>query len=205
MTTNLPATFVEAEALQFARNWLATIRAADFLDSGYKPFDPAASHAFVRRSLRQIIQLHPLNAAKVVEYAVHGLHDADIVLRELIAEKIDRGEPLGAVLGAYNIRIVHPDGLHRHRGRSKVPNLIQDIMITCLVLELIERFQPLKPTRSQIGRKQSQSACGIAAIVLAEVGLHRGGEQTIQQIWRRYAPSILPGYQWPHWGRGGQM
>src|SRR6478752_4073356 len=59
--------------------------------------------------------------------------------------------------------------------KSKVDHLMQDIVITTLVLTLVERFPPLKPTRRQTGWKRRPSACSIAAQVMSEIGLHRGG------------------------------
>lgn len=196
----LPATFAEAEAVQFARHWLANVSEAAFLDSGHPSLDPAAAHWFVRRIIKQYVESHPLNAVEMVEAAVLGWGEADLALRELIAEKTSRNEPLDAVLGGYNIRLIHP-GIQHRRGKSKVPNLIQDIVIATLVLQLIERFPPLRPYRSQVGKKLRPSACSIVAQVLSEAGLHRGDEKAIQQICRRYLPAILHGYQWPDWGR----
>ena len=120
----------------------------------------------------------------------HLLPEAQDALIELIAEKTDRGEPLGAVLGAYNIRLLHP-GIPRQRGKSKVSNMLQDISIAALVFQLVEWFPPLKPTRFKTWQP---SACSIVAEVLPEFGLHRGGEKAVQAIWRHYGPAVS---RWP--------
>ncbi|MET4201315.1 hypothetical protein [Bradyrhizobium sp. LA6.12] len=195
----LAATIVEAEAVAFARVWIGRQLQGPFLDSAHGMLDPAASHWFVRRLIRQFVESSSLNAARIVESAVHGCGEADMALREIITDKLDRGEPLGAVLAAYNVRLIHPD-IVRVRGKSKVTNLLQDVMIAGLVLELIERFPPLKPTRSQVGRKTCPSACSIAAAALAQSGLHRGEERAVQVIWQRYSPALLHGYGWPNRG-----
>ena len=61
----LPATFAEAEAVQFARHWLANVSEAAFLDSGHPSLDPAAAHWFVRRIIKQYVESHPLNAVEI--------------------------------------------------------------------------------------------------------------------------------------------
>ena len=76
----LPATFAEAEAEQFARHWLANVSEAAFLDSGHGSLDPAAAHWFVRRIIKQYVESHPFNAAKMVEAAVLGWGEADLAL-----------------------------------------------------------------------------------------------------------------------------
>ena len=194
--SGLPATMIEAEARTFARIFITIVGESAFLDGPHATLDPEAARWFVRRLMRLLAELHPLNAAQIVEYAVLGLPEADAVLRELIAEKLDRNEPLGAVLGSYAIRMAHPT--ISRRGKSKVTNLVQDVLIATLVLCLVERFPPLKPTRF---KTTHASACSIVAEILQEAGLNRGDEKAIQAIWGRYAPSILPGYQLVDWGK----
>src|SRR4051794_37925313 len=104
-TANLPATFLEAEAKAFAWAWLARARDKPFFDSPHRHLDPATSHWWQRKIIKRFVNEPPLNAAKMVEAAVHGWPEAQDALIELIAEKTARGEPLGAVLGAYNIRL----------------------------------------------------------------------------------------------------
>jgi hypothetical protein len=47
--------------------------------------------------LLQLLRLKssPLDAARIVEYAVQGSPEADLALREAITEKTERNEPLG--------------------------------------------------------------------------------------------------------------
>jgi hypothetical protein len=202
--TTLPATFVEAEAERFTRDWFGDVTKGSFLDTGYRTFDLEVTQVLLRRILRAYAEAHPLNVTKVVHWAINGLDEADDVLRELIAERVEYHEPLGADLGAYNKRLIHPDGLHRRSGRSKVPFLLQDVVIAVAVLQLIERFPSLKASRFLGGgsKKARACACSIVAKVMMELRLHRGGEDSVRKIWDRLKPVILPGYQWPDWGRG---
>jgi hypothetical protein len=198
--TILPATWLEAEASEFARIWIRRICGADFFGSGHNALEPEAARWFVNRIIRLCIETHPLHAARIVEYAVHGSAFADQALRDLIAEKTNRGEPLGAVLGGYNIRLMNRDVRH-HSGKQKADYLVQDVLIAFLVLTLVERFPPLRPTRSQIGWKRHPSACSIVATVLGEIGLQRGDEKAIGKIWERYGGNLADGYAWPDQGQ----
>src|SRR6266511_411250 len=128
--------------------------------------------------------------AEVAAYARHGFDDADIALRELIAEKVDRGEALQGVLAGYSVELLHPRRPSL-RGRKKTHNLLQDIVIVTLIMVLIERFG-LKPRRNPLSKHPS--ACSIAEVALKEAGLGRGGEDSIRKILERYSPSITPGW-----------
>ena len=194
--TNLPATWegaVEREALAFARDWIARCQEGDFGD-GYAPLHPEAGRAFVRRLLKIGAQMSPFNMDNLVELAKAGWDDADVALRDLIAEINNRYEPLPAILAAYNIWLINPRAPQPRtpKGRKKATNILADIGVATLIMTLIERF-PLNPTRSHIGRKRNASACSIAWLTLTEAGLHRGGEEAVQQVWKRYAPTIMPG------------
>jgi hypothetical protein len=183
----LPKTLVEAEALRFAREWIARCQEGDFLSLGYPPLHPDAGRAFARHMIKQYALTHPFNMTDVVDAAYGGSEDADIALRELVAEIIDRGEALPTVLGAYAVGLAHPSP--RLRGKKRATNILQDISIVTLIMELVEQFG-LKPTRNPLAPRPS--ACSIAATAMAEAGLHRGAEKAIAQIWRRYSPAILP-------------
>ena len=200
MTNTLPETLDEAEALAFARVWIKRVGGAAFFESGRGPLDLAASHWFVRRLIRLAIESGPSGAARIVEYAVHGSPVADLALQEAIDEKVNRNEPLDAVLGADEIRARHSE-IHHRSGKSPVDHLMQDIAITTLVLQLVERFPPMKPTRSQSGWKRRPSACSIVHQVLTDIKLHRGSEEAIQKVWRRLGPTIATDYAWPELGQ----
>jgi hypothetical protein len=189
--TNLPATLIEAEALAFAREWIARCREGDFLGLGYAPLDKAAGHAFARRMIKGYALLHPLNMTEVADAARAGSDDADLALRELAAEMLDRGQPLPSVLASYTVEVLHPR-LPRLRGQKKAANLLQDVSVVALIMTLVERFG-LSPRRNPASNHPS--ACSIAATALSEAGLHRGSEEGIRKIWRRYSPSVVPGWQ----------
>jgi hypothetical protein len=195
---HLPETMEEAQARAFAREWIARVAAPGYFDSGEGAFDPAGAHGWVRQLIRLEIEAHPLQAAMIVEYAVLGSAAADQVLRELIAERTERNEPLGAVLGGYNIRLMNLDtNTHHRHGKSQVDNLVADIVIATLVLQLVERFG-IRPTRKSAWRP---CACSIVAEVMAELHLYRGDWEAVQKVWNRYQRAITAGYQWPYQGQ----
>jgi hypothetical protein len=202
MTSNLPATHVEAEALALARDRITRLRenGSWLLGVEGSALDPATDHLMARRWCKFTAQLNPQNASLVVDLAIrNGERSAHEALVELIDEKTDRNEPLGAVLGAYSIRL-RKFPFRAHRGPSRT-TLIEDLALAIVILETVERFC-LHPTRNQKGRKRHPSGCSIVMQAAAAAGLHRGGEEAFQQIWKRYAPVILPGYRWPNWGKG---
>lgn len=100
MTVNLPARFDEAAAYQFARDWI----------DGQKEwgFHPDVERLHGRQWMKQYMQFGPLQVDHIVWFAEQGHEQAQLVLQEAIAERLDRNEPLGAVLGAYNIRLLNP-------------------------------------------------------------------------------------------------
>src|SRR5262249_42386556 len=114
--TQLPATFVEAEALVHARWWIARQREPDGI------FHPNAFAVFGTSLMKRFAQFHPFGADDVVYFAEHGCKEADLALRELIAEHNDRGEPLTAVLAAYNIRLINPNRRPRKHGPGRAEN-----------------------------------------------------------------------------------
>jgi hypothetical protein len=89
--------------------------------------------------MRSWILAHPFGADDIVYLAEHGSQAADMALREIIAERTDRNESLGAVLGAYNIRLLNPHRLN-HPGPAKAENFVRDVTITALVMELMDRY-----------------------------------------------------------------
>jgi hypothetical protein len=183
---------IEGEALAFAREWVVRANEGDFFGLGCAPLHPDAGRLLLRRLIKGAALGNPFMMADLVECAEGGWDDAGIALRELIAEFVNRNEPLPAVLAAYNIKLLDPRRAPRTPGRKHGAQHLQDIAVVTLVMELIEQFH-LRPTRNQDGRKRRSSACSIASRALTEAGLHRGGEEAMHRIWKRYAPRVLPG------------
>jgi hypothetical protein len=176
--TTLPATFLEARALVHAGQWIALRRREP-----WGAFHPDAELMYGHTLMKRWAQ-HPFGKDDIVYFAEHGSKEADLALREIIAEKTDKGEPLGAVLGAYNIRLVNPR--RRPPGPAKAANFVRDLGITLLMAELMERFG-LSPNHNPASKRPSAST--VAAKALTDAGIKVPmGHKGVERIWQRYMP-----------------
>jgi len=185
----------ETRALMAAREWVAKgMEPSEFFTVA--PLHRAGGHALVRQMLKRFALSHPLNMALVCTYARAGLGDADLALRELIAEFAERRELMPLVLSAYNLELIAPGRVPPTvpRGKKKADHLLQDIIIIVFVIMVKEEFG-FQPTRQRHYSAQP-SACSIVAEALAKAGIHRGGERAIEKVWQRYSPIILDGFHW---------
>ena len=179
--TNLPATFIEAEAVTFAREWIAAHREPGGI------FHTDAKRES-RAMMKQYALAHPFGADEIVYFAENDSKEADLALRELIAERVDRGEPLGAVLGAYNIRLLNPLRPRRH-GPPMADNFVRDVGISALVASLLERFLELRKGKNPASKRASAYSIASRALIEANLGIVLGGPG-VERIWRRYEPAV---------------
>lgn len=186
LPTTLPATALEAEALAFARAWIADCLKRDdpmlnMIDAGQQGRGRAVLRAEMKRAALQ----HPNLMMDIVYFARHGFEDATAALDEIMAERHDRFEPLGAVLGEYAIPLRHPR-LSR-RGPAKQTNFFQNLIIYIITEKVVLKFG-LKPTRSTLARRHP-SACSIVTQVVNEARLGRQfTEKAVEAIWWKYLP-----------------
>jgi hypothetical protein len=195
-TLPVPVTSIEDEALTYAREWLARMREGDFI-GGLPPWHEDTGHAMARRFLMAYALAHPFNLDHVVQYAMDGQRDAAHVVYELIAHYRHNRIAMPVTLEAYEMRRSNPRVQRPPSppARKKAKQMVQDAIICTLIMELIERFPGLRPTRSQISTKKHRphSYCSIASVALTESGMHRGSEMAVQKVWQRIGPSVLPG------------
>jgi hypothetical protein len=182
----LPATWVEAtaaEARAYTREQIALAREPGGL------LHPDADAVHGKPAMKTFALSHPFGADEIVYLAENGSMPADEALREIIAEKTDHGEPLGAVLGAYNIRLLNP--ARRSAGPSKAGYFVRDCVIALLVAELRDRFN-LRPTRNtQSKGSRGPSASEIVAEALTQGGIDISlGYKGVERIWQRYMPAF---------------
>jgi hypothetical protein len=177
--TKLPATFVEADAQVHASEWIAQRREPGGI------FHPEAEVTYGRELMKRWALMHPFGADEIVYFAENGSKEADEALSEIIAERIDHNEPLGAVLGAYAIRQRNP---RRPRpGPGKAANFVRDLGIVVLMAELVERFN-LSPNHNPASSKRP-AASTIAAQALTTAGIAVSlGHKGVEKIWQRYLP-----------------
>jgi hypothetical protein len=157
----------------------------DFLGLGCSALDPEAGQRFLRRLMRMSWESSSHAQLLLVDLARAGWDDADAVLRDVILEITNRGEPMPAFLASYNAWIVTGGRAPRTRGRKKTSNVFEDIVICVLVVELVVRFG-LRPTRNLYAPRES--ACSIAAKVVRPMS-----EMAATKIWHRYGPAVVRG------------
>jgi hypothetical protein len=186
--TNLPTTLLEAEATQFARGWVAKCQAGDWLHIGLSMLHPEAGHTQLRQILKLLAASHPFELARVIADARAGWRDADMALRELTAEILDRGGDLPAQLRAYTIEQLRPDATVAPPGPQRASHVLQDLGMVVLVLELTSRF----PGLAFCGRSvRKASICSIAAVAFTEARLGRVlTADAVRKIWKSYQPAI---------------
>lgn len=190
MNAQLPTTFVEAAALEFAREEIEWFRANKLqllgIDVGY--FDDADARHFGREMVKRYALSHTRCMMNVVDYAKAGWDVADDALRELILEFHDRREELPTYLGAYAMDIVARGSAPRHiSGPKKANHFFRDIAIAVIVAKMAKQFKQfgLKPTRNAVSSRPS--ICSIFATAAALPM----GEPGVNAIWRRLGTDAL--------------
>lgn len=178
----------EREARAFALECLQQVR---LLMSGLgDPFSESTMHAYVREMMKALAIAHPRNMLRIIDLAMAGAEDADIALRNLIAERQESGQPLGPALTTYSGIIAERTIKHRHPRSWPPSNFLQNAIIIGLLIELQRRGLNL---RRRPGSKRL-SACAVVAEALTKLGLGRGGEDAIRKIWDTYGPPVIPGW-----------
>jgi hypothetical protein len=183
--------WLEIAAMAHARDALAAVRASNVLELNNPDlFGNEALQEVMCRVLKNLATWHPLNAARVVELALAGLEPADRALRELIAEHLERKEPLFSALETYNDIIIMNPSRIRHRRPPVRPreSPLAAFVIVCLVIDLMREF-PLLNFRRRTRRVPS--ACSIISGALLEAGIGRGGEEAIRKIFEQHGPPVM--------------
>jgi hypothetical protein len=122
----------------------------------------------------------------LIEFARAGWDDADIALREMFIERANRTEEISPYLRTYIAGIISRP-INAPVGPKPATNIAADIAIAMVVFTLMLPPHNLKAQRST---RRKPSACSVAAQALAEAGLHRGGEQAIEKIWKRWGRAL---------------
>jgi hypothetical protein len=183
----------EAAARAYAREFIANVKQGEFIGLGCELTHPDAGHRLLRRLMSQwSAHSSAMQQFMLVEVALAGWKDAEIVCNDLIDEYTNRHEPLPSFLAYYNAKVRRGYVAPRPPGQDKADNIMLDMLAVTLVMELVA--MGLKEHRNQVGRKRRASACSIVAEEMAAAGLHRGGEEAVWKIWKRYRPAVVPGW-----------
>src|SRR5262245_15979278 len=171
---------VAREARVFADDWIAEHRGPMGV------FHPESETRLGKIAMKRWIEFHAFGADDVVYFAENGSEQAELALREVNAERTDANQPLGAVLSAYNIRLLNPS--HKNPGPEKAANFVRDIGIHLLCHFLLKEFEPFGLRLYQSATRQV-SASSIAAEALTKAGIGIVmGPNGVERIWKRYNP-----------------
>jgi len=152
--TNLPATLVQAEAVETITHWIDVI--AEGLTSD-------ASRLLVRAAIRETIP-----RMRVIAAAEAGYRDADLALREEAAEYISRGEKMPTELANYARRALMQPPVSYPPGRNLVDTWARNHGIWFLVWQACSRWDvPVSRSHSRKpNAKEPLSACYLVALAL---------------------------------------
>jgi hypothetical protein len=177
---------VEDESLTLARQ-----RIAEYRNVG--GFRNDAGHVVLRDQMKVFAAARPFNMSTLKAYARAGWEDAQLALREMVAEHLGRDCKLPPQLADYVIDEWNPNLLGKPRGPKKAAHIMRDICFVAVISEVADRCG-LRPTRSRGSRApvRRPSACAVvAAAIELELPGSRGSERALEQIWERLSPWIF--------------
>jgi hypothetical protein len=176
--TNLPATVVEAEAIDTVSQWVETVQARMAAE---------ASREWLESTLRDFLMRDFINRMQVIEAAEAGDEIADAALARAYHSMMDRGEMPPASMIAYEARARLRGPIKRGRGRNTYDNWQRDIGIAVLVYLTAERFR-LRPTRNPASKRKI-SACCVVASALGRARINVA-EKRVENIWAGLAGQV---------------
>ena len=193
-TPSLPVSFNEAAALEAAREFIRKLGEFEFWDGlGVNAWHPDAGRRWLRQAMKNFVTCNGAGEGQalllLIEFARAGWDDADITLREMIIEYHHQGKIFPPFLAAYNAEIVAAHMVRPPPGPRRADNIAADVAIASLVFTLTLPPHSLKARRTS---RRKPSACSVTAQALAEAGMHRGGEEAIEKIWKRWGHRLLP-------------
>ncbi|MER9167341.1 hypothetical protein NKI12_08140 [Mesorhizobium australicum] len=141
-----------------------------------------AAHDILRKKIREIVVDGKVPIGAVVQAADRGLVDADIILRAIVADMLDRPEAMPAELRAWARKaIVNAPAMSP--GRSSVDTFQRDLGIAAIVSLTSQRWNvPVNRNRSS----KRPSACSMVSAALVN-RKHNVGEAHVERIARSYA------------------
>jgi hypothetical protein len=179
----LPATLLEAEAIDYARRDIVLVREGKVKLFGVIPgnwFEGDESRRACRLMMRERILSNATNLMDAVAFARAGYGFFEEVLRELILEfqNQNRADAMPVYLKAFAMELTTGVRYSKKSGRNRFEDVARDLIIGAIVDKVIERFK-LRPTRS--GSKRP-SACSIVARALELEGMAMS-ESNVRHLW----------------------
>ena len=161
--SQFPKTTRVADALAYARQWLAELKDKDLFATGVPTLHPEAGEMWLRQHLKWRAMSGAHEMMWVIDNARAGWDEADAALRDLAIELMHRKQ-CPALLEAYAMEALKTPH-RRSRGRRKSRNALQDILFAGLMIELVQEFD-LDPTRKT--ETHCDSVCDVLVIVVNE-------------------------------------
>ena len=194
---NLPATFLEAQALEFARDWIADQRKPNGV------FHPDAEKIYGKELMKHWMRFYPSFGPDDVSYlAENGNEQADLALRELYAEHEQKNETAPLTVRAYVIRVLNSGRKDKKPGPGKAALFVRDQGITLLVVELNKKFG-LSFFKNPASHRPTASTIAATALTKTGIGVSMG-PVGVEKIWRRFGPIVTgqfpAGYLGPYGG-----
>lgn len=160
---------VEEEMIDTVAHWIDQVSAL---------LTTEAARIVLRDHIRAMVRAGTLPTMQVIEAARAGHEEADMALRELSVEMLDRGELPPAALRAYaQEALIKPPATYP-AGRNIADTWLRDVAIAVLVAMAAERWD-LKPARNRASNRPS--ACSVVARALTRRG-HNIGERQVERI-----------------------
>src|SRR5262245_57937035 len=195
--TTLPATLLEAEAVDFARKCIVFARSGKLKLFGVEPgawFEKGESQRASRLMLRVFILRDVINLMDAVAFARAGFELWEECLRELILDFENRGEKMPTYLAAFDMELKHGIQHSRKAGRRRADDMVRDLIIGIVVGMVAERFV-LRPKRNRASRRIS--GCSIVASALALEGTAMS-EANVNALWDAM-PAACKNRPWSQW------
>src|SRR5262245_55043778 len=178
--TTLPATLLEAEAVDFARKCIVFARSGKLKLFGVEPgawFEKGESQRACRLMIREFILHDVINLMDAVALARAGFELWEDCLRELILDFENRGEKMPTYLAAFDMELKY--GIRHKAGRPRADHMTRDLIIGIIIGMVVEHFG-LRPKRNRASRRIS--ACSIVASALGREGMAMS-EANVNQLW----------------------
>ena len=176
----------------------ASLSESDMIDTVTRWFDLASvmmntdnSRLAVQAWLKALIRQGTIPAVRVIEWANGGVADADIALRQIAAEMLDRGETPPTTIAGYAAQALNKPQVARRKGGDVADNWLRDCCIAVLVSLAVERWHPHLPM-SRNRASKSPSACSVvsAALIKRRINI---GERRVEKIHQQFA-ALLPAH-----------
>lgn len=189
MAPKLPPTIAEAEASLRDAEKIGVV--SHWFDLVTELLQKESSHLYMQARLKALIRQGTIPTVKVIGWANDGAADADIALRQVAAEMIDRGEQLPATLAGYAAQHLGNPPTLRRKGRDAADNWLRDQCIAVLVALAVERWHPHLPM-SRNRASSWPSACSLVSTVLVRRRINVS-ERRVEKISHQLA-ELMPAH-----------